>query len=439
MTEPLQFNNHAEGLRALIACRTLGTADEPFLQIENALRGLFPRVFQTMERIDTAKNLLLRWKGSDPAKPVLLLLAHLDVVPAEGAWTVPPFEGVIRDGCLYGRGAADTKNTLYAMYRACEDLITAGFTPPCDVYLSSSHNEETFGDGAVNALEYFKSNRIPIALTLDEGGAVVDKIMPGVRGPVALLGVLEKGYGTIQFIARGKGGHASTPPPRSPIARLSAFIYYMETCPPFIKKIPDAVIHMLRALAPRTRLPIRLLFSHPRLFAPILKRLLWRNGPKSAAMLQTTCAFTMQEGSRAANVLPETASVTANMRFMPHQPMEESIKLVTRIAQKFDLETKVLYANDASPQTSCDGDGFDYVRSVVQRVFPQAAVAPYIMVGGTDSRHFSHSCPHVIRFSPAALSAEQLAAIHGLDEHVSINALGDTVLFYRELIKGFTP
>jgi carboxypeptidase PM20D1 len=431
---------YAKDLCALIACETVNThdADTPakFMKIEAALQNAFPRAFSALEKIDTKDNLLLRWKGLDPLKPAVALLAHLDVVPATGAWSVPPFEGVIRDGCVYGRGAMDTKNSLCAMYEAVEALLEKGFAPPCDIYLSSSHNEETFGDGAVHARDYFSEHHIPLALVLDEGGAVVENPMPGLKGHFAMIGVVEKGYANIRFIARGKGGHASAPPRHSPVARLAAFVTHMEKHPPFAVRFPQVVCDMFQAFAPHMAQPYRFLFSHLALCGWVIRKVIPSVSPQAAAMLQTTCAFTMTEGSQAANVIPETASVTANLRFIAHQPMTASIEAVRREASKFDLETEVLYASDVSAETRRDSTIYAYVKSIVNAVFTDAPAAPYLMVGGTDSRHFSTVCPNVIRFSPAILSPSQMSSMHGIDENVSIDSLALSVAFYEKLIEG---
>lgn len=430
---------YAKGLCRLIACETVNTPGEDslhkFEKMEQVMAGLFPNVFQTLERVPVKENLLLRWRGADADKPAVAMLAHMDVVPATGAWSVNPFEGVIKDGCVYGRGAMDTKNSLYAMYQATEELIKQGFTPPCDVYLSSSYNEETFGPGAKNARDYFKHKGIALKLVFDEGGAVIQNPMPGLHGQFAMVGVTEKGYANVRFIARGKGGHASAPPRYSPVARLAAFVTHMEKNSPFQVQFSPVVRDMFKALAPHMAQPYKLLFSNLWLFGGLLKKVMPSVSAQAAAMLKTTCAFTMMEGSKAANVLPETASITANMRFVSHQPMKESLDLVTKAAAMFGLETELIYANDVSPETSRDGEMFKLVKAVCEKVFENVPVAPYLMIAATDSRHFAEVCDSVVRFSPAILSPAQLSSMHALDENVGIESLAKSVAFYKELIQ----
>lgn len=430
-------------LSKLISCETINDPNQDeatrlkkFQNIEGVMQTLYPRVFEALERIPIQDNLLLRWKGQDSQKPAVILMAHLDVVPATGAWSVPPFEGVIKDGCVWGRGAMDTKNSLCAMYEAMENLLKKGFTPPCDVYLSSSYNEETMGPGARNARDYFKENNIPLRLVFDEGGAVVEKPMPGLNGRFAMIGVTEKGYANVRFTAGGKGGHASAPPKDSPVARLAAFVTHIEKHPPFAVRFSPVVKDMFKAIAPHMAQPYRFLFSNLWLFGGLIKRVMPKVSPQAAAMLKTTCAFTMMAGSEAANVMPETASVTANLRFISHQRMEESLDIITKEAAKFDLKTELLYGNDVSPETSRDEPMYGYVKSLSERIFEDAPVAPYLMVGGTDSRHFSALCPATIRFSPTVLTPKQLASMHALDEHSGIDALLKSITFYEALVEG---
>ena len=172
-------------------------------------------------------------------------MAHSDVVPAAGEWDHPPFAGEIADGCVWGRGAMDTKGSLCALFNAVEELLAEGFTPPCDVYLASSNNEEIMGDGAPNTVTWLTDHGVKLDLVLDEGGAVIEAPMPGLNGKYAMLGVLEKGYADVRFTAVSAGGHSSTPPKGTPLARLAAFVNRVETRPPFPVKITPPVKAMV--------------------------------------------------------------------------------------------------------------------------------------------------------------------------------------------------
>ena len=121
--------------------------------------------------------------------------------------------------------------------QAVEELLEQNFTPPCDVYLEYSINEETGGAGAASAMEYLRDKGIRLALVLDEGGAVIDKAVDGMDRPYAVIGITEKGYMDLKITARGKGGHSSTPPRNTPAARLFAFANEIERKRPFEKQL----------------------------------------------------------------------------------------------------------------------------------------------------------------------------------------------------------
>lgn len=434
---------YEENLCRLIACETVNDpaldkaeSEKKFEKLEEVMREIYPNIFATCEQIAVEEATLLRWKSRDETKPAMVLMAHMDVVPAPGAWSVAPFEGVIKQGCIFGRGAMDTKGSLCAMYEAVENLIAKGFVPACDIYLASSHNEETMGKGAKYVRDYLVNNGIKLQLVLDEGGAVVEKPMPGLKGSYAMIGVTEKGYANVRFVSRGKGGHASAPPKNTPVEQLAKFVVSIEKHSPFRKAYPPVVKDMFKTLSTHMKQPYKMLFSHMGLFGALIKKVMPMVSAQAAAMLKTTCAFTMMEGSSAANVLPETASITANMRFISHQPMEESLKLIEKRAKKFGVEMEVLYAHDISPETRRDTDMYAYVKSICEETFPNAPVSPYLMTGGTDARHFATDCEATIRFSPTILNAQQLASMHAVDENLSVEALYKAVRFYEKLILG---
>jgi Acetylornithine deacetylase/Succinyl-diaminopimelate desuccinylase and related deacylases len=426
-------------LSKLIQVETINetAADEAkFEAFENLLREIYPDVFSACEEIKIAQALLLKWPGKKKEKPATVLMAHMDVVPAMGNWKYPPFEGKIADGCIWGRGALDDKGSLCGIFEAVQGLIKQGFTPESDVYLSCSHNEETMGPGAKYAADYFEAQKTAIGLVLDEGGAVLEKPLPGAKGSFCMLGVMEKGYANVRFTAKSKGGHASAPPKNSPITRLSAFVNHMEKNSPFTAKYSSVVKSTFKTLAPHMAQPYKLIFGNLWLFGGLLKAVMPAVSAQGAAMLKTTCAFTMMQGSDAPNVLPETASITANLRFSSHQPMAESLDLTKKAAALFGLDMQVLYAHDCSPETQTDSAGYHYIDGLCKKVFPDAPAAPYLMVGGTDSRFMTRVCTDVVRFAPFEANAQQLGAVHGLDENISIKAMEKAVAFYQEVIKG---
>ncbi len=434
-------DGYARSLSKMIQCETVNPrgadSSAKFSRMREVLEELFPLVHAQMERTLIGDALLFRWKGKDPGRNPIAFLAHSDVVEATGEWKHPPFAGEIADGCIWGRGAMDNKGNLCAVLSAAEELLAEGFVPPCDVYIASSNNEETMGDGAPNTVEYLKKQGITLDLVIDEGGAVVNAPMPGLKGNFAMMGIMEKGYADVRFTARSDGGHSSTPPKGTPIARLAAFVNRVETHSPFKMKFTPPVKDMFRKLAPHMAFPFRLLFGNLWLFGPLLKLVMPMVSGQAAALLKTTCVFTMAEGSGAPNVIPTAASVTANLRFMVHQARDESLAALKRLAGKYNLEMEVLYSSDCSPVTDTGSERFRFVENCVREIFPEAPVAPYVMLGGTDSRHYNAISPCVVRFGPTVLTPQQLASMHARDENFGVDSLARSVAFFRRVLTAY--
>ena len=432
---------YAKDLSRMIRCETISVREsgpaEKFARYRAELEQLFPLVHERLERTLIGDAMLFKWRGTDPARGAVVLMAHSDVVPAAGEWDHPPFAGEIADGCVWGRGAMDTKGSLCALFNAVEELLAEGFTPPCDVYLASSNNEEIMGEGAPKTVKHLLDQGVKLDLVLDEGGAVVEAPMPGLNGKYAMLGVLEKGYADVRFTAVSAGGHSSTPPKGTPLARLAAFVNRVETRPPFPVKITPPVKAMFAAMAPDMAFPFRLLFGNLWLFGPLLKRVIPKVSGQAGALLHTTCAFTMAQGSDAPNVIPAEASVTANLRFMVHQGREASLQALEKLANKYGLRMEVLYACDCSPVVDVHSAGYAYIRQCVREVFPEAGIAPYVMLGGTDAKHYAKVCDCALRFAPTVLTPQQLASMHARNENLSVDALARAVAFYRRVLTGY--
>lgn len=248
----METTKYAEDLSKLIQIKTVtNIGDREFADFRKTLNELLPNVFNTCDIIKVYEGnaLLFKWKGKSDKKPIVFM-GHQDVVPADDAnWKYPPFSGTIADGRVWGRGAMDCKNTLYVALKAVDELIAEGFVPEYDVYIASSDNEETFGKGAPSLKNYLKEQGVKPFIVLDEGGAILPEAFPGMQKPFCMVGILEKGYGDIKFIAKSKGGHSSSPAKDNPVARLSAFINDIENGNYFKKKMVPEVEEMLRAMS----------------------------------------------------------------------------------------------------------------------------------------------------------------------------------------------
>ena len=435
-----RIDEYAAKLARMIQYETVSYRGQPdpekFRGFHKVLEELFPNVFKTLEKIEIDGNLMMKWKGSDPNLDPIIMISHQDVVPAEGEWTHGPFSGDIEDGKIYGRGTGDIKNGVFSFYQAAEELIKEGYTPKCDVYLGSSCTEEIGGDGAPKMCNWFKEHGIHLFMLSDEGGCIVENPVAGVKGSFAAVGIFEKGYGDIKFIAKSKGGHSSTPPKNTPIMRLAKFEAEIEKKSPFKVQFSSAVDSMFANLAPyASNFGIKFIMANLGILKPIVKVLIPKISSEAAAMLQTTIAFTMQKGSDGYNVIPQEAWVTGNLRYIPHQGLEESNKLISEIAAKYDIECEWITGNNYSKSLDLNGEPFRMTVECIKKNFPQLGIMPYVVIGGTDSRFFDPVCDACVRFTPTAVNKDQMSRMHGIDENININVLPGAVDYYKTLIK----
>lgn len=408
-----------------------------FARLHAILEELFPHVFAACERTDADRSLLLRWKGKNSARSIVLM-GHQDVVPAlEPDWKFPPFAGEISEGKVFGRGALDCKCTVMTELAAMEELIASGFVPACDVYFASSADEEIAGGGARQTVELLEARGVRPELVLDEGGVISTHVFPGLTAPCAVVGVTEKGFINIKVIAASRGGHSSTPPRDNPLARLAAFICEMERARPFTKRFSPVVLRMFRALAPSLAFPMRLLFGNMWLFAPLLKLILPLASPYGEAMLATTFCFTMCEGSAAPNVIPPEAYALCNLRCIAHEDLEQSVALFKKRAEKFGLRAEVMAGRTSSQVADLDGAAYAYLEKCIHQCMPGVTVAPYLMMGGTDCREYERISRGCLRFSPLRVSPEQIAGTHSVNENVDVEALAQARKFYRHFIENY--
>ena len=394
----------AEKLSEMIKYDTTSHANVPevdkFLGFHKVLEKLFPLVHEKLEKTEIDGNLLFYWKGESSEKPILLM-SHQDVVPAEGEWSHEPFSGDIEDGKVWGRGAADTKCSVMAFFEAVEELLKEGYTPPVDVYLASSCTEEWAGDGAPKIVNELKRRGIELFLVCDEGGCIITNPIGGVNGNFAMVGVFEKGKADVKFTAHSTGGHASAPTKNTPIARLASFVDDVEKNSPFKKRLLPEVEAMFTTLAPyASSFGLRFLLGNMWLFKPLIIAALPSISAQAGAMLKTTIAFTVQSGSDAYNVIPQEATLGANMRFIPHQGEKESLDIITKLAKKHGLDTEVLHSNDYSKPVDINGEAFKLFEGVIAETFPGIASSPYVMTGATDAHFYQPICKNCIRFAP---------------------------------------
>lgn len=428
---------HANRLSELIKIKTVSSSEsykDEFARFLSTLEQTFPKVFENAVVKNVDGSLLLCLKGKTDKKPVMFM-NHYDVVEAGNGWKYSPYSGQIVDGKLWGRGTIDTKGGLYAMFEAVEELLEDGFEFERDIYLETSANEETTGDGARAISKYLESQGVEFHFILDEGGMIVEQPLAGTRGDFAMIGVGEKATGMVKFIAKSSGGHSSTPGKNSPLVRIAKFMVAVENKNLFKAKISSTVCEMFRRISRKMDSPLKIVLRHPVLFSPLLRFAMPRVSNTAGAMLKTTVAFTMAKASDGDNVIPDQAYVVANIRFSHHQGGEESLAILKKLADKYDLIMEVVDGGDKSPVCSFKSAEFRFIESAVKEVFPTALVSPYVMTGASDCRFMGNLSKNCFRFSPFKVTNEQLASIHGKDENVDVASLGTAVEFYKKLIK----
>ena len=434
----------ADQLSALIRIPTVSahagrTGVAPFESLMAKLAELFPAVHEHLacERLDEV-GWLFRWPGSDPAlaREPVVLMAHTDVVPVDeaDAWTHPPFDGVIADGRVYGRGSLDDKGALVVLFAAVESLVAAGFRPRRDVYLSIGGNEEIFGPAAATIAATMRGRGLCPWLVLDEGGAVVDAPLPFVAVPAAMIGVGEKGVMTVTASTRTEPGHSSAPGRFTAVSRLARAIDRIRPTV-FPVRMPSAIAAMLACFLPHTtgaaKAGLTALVKAPDVAARVFAGL----GGEPAALVRTTVAATMIEGGTASNVLPSSASATLNLRVAIGETTGSVMRQLRRAVHDPAVTLRLVEGSDPSPLSPTDGPPYAALVAAVRASYPEAVPAPYVMMAATDSRHFHAYAPAVYRFAPLAMTAAQRASIHGIDEWVGIDALERGVAFYRHLIQ----
>lgn len=437
----------AEHLAAAVRKVTISNANpervdgKPFLELHQVLEGTYPRVHATLDRrVINRYGLLYTWKGRKPELDPVLFAAHMDVVPVEQAgleeWEHPPFAGQIAGGYVWGRGTLDMKGQLIALLEAVENLIKDGYRPERTMYLAFGCDEEVTGlqgAGAIAAL--LADEGVHLEAVLDEGGAILETLMAGVKSPVAMIGVAEKGYLSLELVAPGEPGHSSTPPSSTAIGILSAGLARLEG-----HAMPARLNWMmmtLREAAPALPFSLQMLLANTWLFGrAVLKRL--EAVPKTNAAVRTTQAVTMISGGLVDNLLPQEARAVVNFRLLPG----DTIAGVCEYVRKALADERITFhplegtgVREASPVSPTNSTTYQDLVRTVNQIFPDVVVAPYLMLGAADARYYTPLCENVYRFTPLLMRGDDLGRVHGNNERIQIEDLGAMVQFFGQIMK----
>ena len=407
-----------------------------FEKFEKLLKKEYPLIHKYCNRQKIDKTgLLFHFKGKNSDDPTVLM-AHYDVVPIgdESKWLKPPFSGIIDDGVLWGRGTIDTKITLFSAMESIEHYLKQGFVPENDIYLAFAGDEEVTGSGAPAIVQYFKEHNIHPKLVVDEGGAIVDSLFPGVKEAIAVIGVGEKGPMDLSFYIEGRGGHASTPPKHTAVGELAAAITKAENTP-FKSDFNEPLLGLIDEVGRYSSFGLRFVFANLWLFKPILLLLFGKMGGEVDAMMHTTQAFTMFEAGIQSNVLPPDAKAVANFRIEKKDTIASVIAHLKKAMNNDAIQIEIIHGSEATPYSSIDNVYYEKVKEAISETWTNTIVSPYLMVAASDARHYRNLCDVVLRFSAMRLSKEQRGLIHNYNERVELVMIQECIQFYLNLVE----
>jgi len=445
--EPLDLDEDAaiEHLAAAIRIRTVSVENpedlrgEPFRSFHELLLRTYPCVHRAAKREVIADySLLYTWPGEDPALAPGLFVGHSDVVPVEDAdaWTHPPFAGEVADGKIWGRGAHDDKGGVIILFEAAEALCNAGFRPARSLHFAIGHDEETTSVGARALAEVLREREQHYDFLVDEGLVITEGVVDGLEAPVALIGVAEKGFVTVELVAQLADGHSSMPPPQSAAGILAAGITRLEATP-FDYQLRAPMTDMLRTLAAELPFARRMILANVWLFKPLIIRAL-AAADRTRAFLHTTTAVTVVRAGIKENVLPRRASALVNFRILPGDSVDGVVARTSEVLDDPRIEVTAFETatpSEPSAVSTTTSEAYAALAQSVRAIRPDALVTPALMIARTDSIHYADLTDDTYRFRPIHLSAEEIASIHGSDERVGTAALIDAVRIYAEFIR----
>lgn len=438
-----------EHLSKAIQLRTISFQDpsqvttDDFSKFHQYLEEAFPTVHTTvLKEIVNSRSLLFTWKGTDPSLKPVLLMSHMDVVPVEAgtesSWKYPAFSGSIAEGYIWGRGALDDKVGVTGILEAAEMLARSRYRPKRSLYLAFGHDEELGGpEGARKIGALLQTRKVAFEFILDEGLAITEGIFPGMTLPVAMLGVAEKGYVSLELMATAEGGHSSMPPKETAIGILSAAIKNLEEHP-FPPRLASPAREMFEFVGSEMQPRYKVVVANLWLFGGLLKRRL-ASEPASNALIRTTVAPTIVQAGTKENVLPASARAVINFRILSGDSIRKVENHARDVIEDKRIKIRILNpSQEPSAVSDPKSPNFHLVQTTIRQVFPRVLTTPALVVGGTDTKHYKELSSDIYRFTPMRLGPEDLSRIHGTNERIAVEDYKNCVRFYYQLLRNAT-
>ena len=433
---------YAAVLKQMVDCKTVWQKDgenaEEYQRFYRIVAECFPNLHSRAKRLTLGDGCFFYViAGKNPQKNILLM-SHHDVVDGGEGWDTDPFCATEKDGVLWGRGTVDTKTPLFAELQAAEELLSEGYDfEGMTLYIGSSHNEEVSGDGMVLAAECFRQQGIRFDVILDEGGAITTGMIPGVNAKSAVVAVHEKGRHlyrcTLRESSEGHGG--LNPTSGSPVATLSQFVTRVSKSKIFKASFAPEVKATFTRHAPYMAFPLNLVFGNFTLFSPIIKKIMAKI-PQASAMISTGITFTaFHAGSQDfPQMKAKEAEVHMFLRCVREEDLQREMNEIGQIADEYGVEIQEVLRDYCRPSSFSDRP-FQVLEQILHENFPDVIVAPFLLTAGTDARRFTDIADSILRFAPIDLNKQQFSSIHGKNENITIQNIGQCVLFYKDFIR----
>ncbi len=399
------------------------------------MRATYPNTYANVVDTFGTHSLLIYIEGSDPQLMPALFMGHMDVVPAPSPheWIVPPFEGKIVNDSLYGRGTLDDKLGVFGLLEAAERLSSE--KPQRSHYFVFGQDEEIGGTlGAKAISQYFLDKGIEFEFVMDEGGVLGNDLIPGIEGNVALIGIAEKGYLSVNLSTRYPGGHSSMPELENSITIIADAITALQANPlpaEFSKPISGFMAH----LGPELPFTQRMAFAHPGIFKSIIEGV-YNESASGRSLIHTTMAPTIMRGGIKDNIIPSQAQATLNFRILPGVTKED---LVAYVEQTINDPRITISTEDDFELSEGVSDynhhSFVKIGRAITETYPGTLITPYLTVGATDGRHFHKVSDNVFRFLPVPLGATDVKRLHGRNERIWTQDVVHACQCYERIIR----